>query len=108
MARPGARGEPPDSDTAATAAEPALQILEGKAMLHFPCLELRDINRIGQSPRRLVSKFWPPRVTQHVDNVLPAVLVHHYHQTLLQPDVAAAQAQADGGPQGATASCELP
>ena len=41
------RGEPPDSGTAATAAEPALQILEGKAMLRGPCLKLRDINRIG-------------------------------------------------------------
>jgi hypothetical protein len=49
-----ARGEPPDS--AATAAEPALQILGGNAMLDAPCLNLRDINRIGQSPRRLVGK----------------------------------------------------
>ena len=40
-----ARGEPPDS--AATAAEPALQILEGNATLDGPCLKLRDINRIG-------------------------------------------------------------
>jgi len=42
-----ARGEPPDSGTAATAAEPAFQILGGKAMLRGPCLKLRDINRIG-------------------------------------------------------------
>ena len=42
-----ARGEPPDSGTAATAAEPALHILEGKAMLRGPCLKPRDINRIG-------------------------------------------------------------
>ena len=48
MARPqSARGEPPDSGTAATAAESALQILEGNAMLHAPYLKLRDINRIG-------------------------------------------------------------
>ena len=40
-----ARGEPPDS--AATAAELALQILEGNAMSHAPCLKMRDINRIG-------------------------------------------------------------
>jgi hypothetical protein len=43
-------------------------------MLYGPCLKLCDINRIGQSPRRLVSKFWPPRVTQQVDDLLPAVL----------------------------------
>jgi hypothetical protein len=49
------RGEPPDS--AATTAEPALQILVGNAMLNAPCLKLRDINRIGQSPRRLVGKI---------------------------------------------------
>jgi hypothetical protein len=49
-----ARGEPPHS--AAAAAEPALQILEGNAMLDAPCLKLRDINRIGQSPQRLVGK----------------------------------------------------
>jgi hypothetical protein len=40
-----ARDEPPDS--AATAAEPPLQILEGNATLDAPCLKLRDINRIG-------------------------------------------------------------
>src|SRR5215472_3196149 len=33
--------------TAATAAEPALQILVGNAMLHTPCLKLSDLNRIG-------------------------------------------------------------
>ena len=62
-------------------------------MLHTPCLELSDINRIGQSPRRLVSKFWPPGVTQQVHDVLPAVLFrpHGYHQSLLRPDVAVAQ-----------------
>jgi len=80
-------------EAAATAAEPALQILVGNAMLHTPCLELSDINRIGQSPRRLVSKFWPPGVTQQVHDVLPAVLFrpHGYHQSLLRPDVAVAQ-----------------
>jgi hypothetical protein len=45
QARPETRGEPPDS--AATAAEPALQILEGNAVLHGPCFKMRDINRIG-------------------------------------------------------------
>jgi hypothetical protein len=62
-------------------------------MLHGPCLKLRDINRIGQSPRRLVGKFRPPRVTQHVDDELPAVVFrpHGHHQPLPRPDVAAAQ-----------------
>jgi len=47
-ARPrNARGEPRGSGTAATAAEPALHILERKAMLRGPCLKMRDINRIG-------------------------------------------------------------
>jgi hypothetical protein len=32
-------------------------------MVDGPCLKVRDINRIGQSPRRLVSKVWPPCVT---------------------------------------------
>ena len=57
---PNARGELPGSGTAATAAEPALHILERKAMLRGPCFKPRDINRIGQSPRRLVSKVRPP------------------------------------------------
>ena len=59
-------------------------------MLYGPCLKLRDINRIGQSPRRLVGKFWPPRVTQQVDDVLPAVLFrpYGYHQPLPRPDIA--------------------
>lgn len=85
-----ARGEPPGSGAAATAAEPALQIIEGNAMLNSPRLSLRDIDRIGQSPRRLVGKVWPARVTQHVDDVLPAVLFrsHEYHQPLPRPDVA--------------------
>jgi hypothetical protein len=62
-------------------------------MLHAPCLSLRDINRIGQSPRRLVGKVCPARVTQQVDDVLPAVLFgsHDYHQPLSWPDVAVAQ-----------------
>jgi hypothetical protein len=50
MTRPGASadvGEPPDSRLPATAAEPALHILEGKAMLRGPCFKLRDINWIG-------------------------------------------------------------
>src|ERR1700760_4601898 len=83
----------PGPGTAATAAEPALHILERKAMLRGPCFKPRDINRIGQSPRRLVSKVRPPRVTQHVDDELPAVLFrpHGYHQPLPRPDVAVAQ-----------------
>jgi hypothetical protein len=74
-----ARGGPPDS--AAAAAEPALQILGRNAMLDAPSLKLRAINRIGQSPRRLVGKVWPARVAQQVDDVLPAVLIwsHDYH-----------------------------
>jgi hypothetical protein len=40
-----ARGELPYSAT--TAAEPALQILEGRTMLRSPCLKVRGINRIG-------------------------------------------------------------
>lgn len=39
-----ARGEPPDSGTAA---EPADQIVVGKAVLRAPCHEPVDINRIG-------------------------------------------------------------
>ena len=62
-------------------------------MLRGPCLKLRDINRIGQSPRRLIGKFRPPGVTQHVDDEWPAVLFrpHGYHQPLSRPDVALAQ-----------------
>jgi hypothetical protein len=62
-------------------------------VLDGPCLKVRDINRIGQSPRRLVSKVWPARVTHHVDDVLPAVLFRPdgYHQPLPRPDAAVAQ-----------------
>jgi hypothetical protein len=62
-------------------------------MLNAPCLKLRDINRIRQSPQRLISKVRPARVTQQIDDVLPAVLFgsHDYHQPLPRPDVAVAQ-----------------
>ena len=69
-------------------------------MLYGLCLKLRDINRIGQSPRRLVGKFWPPRVTQQVDDVLPAVLFwsHGYHQPCLGPTSPQRRCQAGSGP----------
>jgi hypothetical protein len=62
-------------------------------MLDAPRLSLRDINRIGQSPRRLVGKVWPARVTQQVNDVLLAQLFgsHDYHQPLPRPGVAAAR-----------------
>ena len=54
-------------------------------MLDTPCLKLSGINQIGQSPRRLVGKVGPARVTQLVDDVLPADLFwsHDYHQPCL-------------------------
>jgi hypothetical protein len=66
-------------------------------MLYTPCLKLSGINWIGQSPRGLVSKVWPPRVTQHVDDLLPAELLrpHGYHQPLPRPDAALVQAVAN-------------
>jgi hypothetical protein len=62
-------------------------------MLDAPCLKPRGINRIGQSPRCLVGKICPARLTQLVDDLLPADLFwsHDYHQPLPRPDVAVAQ-----------------
>jgi hypothetical protein len=72
----------PDSGTAA---EPAFQLVVGNAVLGGPGLELRSINRIGQRPRRLLSKFCPPSVTKQVDDMLPAEFLwsHNYRQSLL-------------------------
>jgi hypothetical protein len=48
-------------------------------------LKLRATNRIGQRPRRLVSKFCPSSVTKQVDDALPAEFLwpHGYRQSLL-------------------------
>jgi hypothetical protein len=72
----------PDSGTAA---EPAFQLVVGNAVLYGPGLELRPVNRIGQRPRRLLSKFCPPSVTKQVDDMLPAEFLwsHSYRQSLL-------------------------
>ena len=69
-------------------------------MLDTPCLKLGDINRIGQSPRRLIGKVWPARVTQHVNDVLPAELFwsHDYHQPCLGLTSPERRCQAGGGP----------
>jgi hypothetical protein len=75
-----ARGEHRGSGAAA---HPANYFIEGKAVLHAPCLEPIDIHRIGQVPRRLVSQLSIPQAIQLVDHVLPAELLHDDHQALL-------------------------
>jgi hypothetical protein len=79
---PAGRREPPDSGTAA---ELAFQIVVGNAVLCGPGLKLRATNRIGQRPRRLVSKFCPPSEMKQVDDALPAEFLwsHGYRQSLL-------------------------
>jgi hypothetical protein len=66
------------------AAHSANQVIEGQAVLDPQCLQLIDVNRIGQNPRRLLSQLCIPRATEHVNHVLLAeLLLHHDHQARL-------------------------
>jgi hypothetical protein len=69
----------PISFDSGAAAHLADQFIAGKAVLHGPCLEPIDINRIGQVAQGLISQLRVPQAMQHFEHVLPAVL-HGDHQ----------------------------
>lgn len=54
----------------------ANQVIVGKAMLHRPFRKPIGVNWIGQNPARLLGYLRVPQAIEHVDHVLPAVLLH--------------------------------